>query len=197
MKIETSEFLHDPRKVLTNLKIPFRTGGIANPFGIRSLNRIAGKYDDILGVWWIDPDGLVTMTTVLGTVDPGFHYLKNPTNQSRGTLILAAGHYDLAFKVGIFRNEPALLQQGFTPFRFHTDNNKDDKIDLTSNMISGWQGVHWHRPFASGENIGLSSAACQVTANLDQHRAIMKRIFDRSIIRNGEKFVDYTLLEQK
>lgn len=197
MKIDTAEFLHNPRKVLTSLNVPFRNDGSANPFGIRSLSRVAGKYDDILGAWWVEPDGLVTMTTVLGTVDPGSHYLKNPTNPNRGTLILAAGHYNLAFKVGSFRNEPALLQQGFTPFRFHVDNNKDDKIDLTNNMISGWQGVHWHRPFASGENIGLSSAACQVTADLSEHRAIMKRIFDRSVTRNGEKFLDYTLLEQR
>ncbi len=197
MKVSIADYLHDPVKNHQDLKIPFRNDGVANPFGIRTLNRNAGKYDDILGVWWVESDGLVTMTSVLGTVDPGSHYLENPTNRKRGTLVLAAGHYPLVFKVGNFRNEPALLQQGYSPFKFHLDNNRDAKIDLTSQILSGWKGVHWHRPFESGEDIGLSSAGCQVTADVKEHRAIMKRISDRSIIRDNEKFVDYSLFEEK
>lgn len=197
MKVDIGDYLYNPINVHNSLKIPFRENGIANPFGIRTLNRKAGKYDDILGVWWIEKDGLITMTTVKGTVDPGSFYLANPTNPGRGTLVLAAGHYNLAFKVGTFRNEPALLQQGFTAFKFHLDNDKDTNVDLTDKTLSGWQGVHWHRPFASGDDIGKSSAGCQVTADLVEHRAIMKRIFDRTVVVNGQGFVDYTLLEQR
>lgn len=197
LDIDTAEFLAHPREVLAKLGVPFRTDGSANPFGIRGPSRVAGTYDDILGVWWVEPDGLVSMTTISGTVDPGSHYLRNPTNPNRGTLVLASGHYNLVFKVGVFRNEPALLQQGFTPFTFHLDTNRDDKIDLTDKMISGWHGVHWHRPFGSGDQIGLSSAGCQVSADLEEHRAIMQQISNRAIVRNGEKFVDYTLLQQK
>ena len=105
-----------------------------NLFGVRSSNRKAGEFDDIVGVFYKDYNDRDKVFCFKATTDPGIHWLSNPLSKD-GTLIMLKGQYRGAYKIGIHGRTWAsggyeALEQA-KPMRYVRDNNKDDTLDLS------------------------------------------------------------------
>ena len=139
-----------------------------NIFGIREKERRAGKYDDTIGVCYY-VGGKPVFHCWPATTDPGLYYLENPINLE-GCAILAPGQYRSAYKLGLHKNKyPALVQA--RPVGVYRDSSRDSRLDPIGRVTSGFFGINIHQPFGKSDEIGLSSAGCQVfsrKADLDE-----------------------------
>jgi hypothetical protein len=104
-----------------------------NIIGIRSDERQAGKFDDLMVVAYKDPIDGEVFTAIKCTTDAGLHWLKAPFVKS-GTAILLPNQYRGAYKLGIHGRTwksggyQALEQQ--VPMEYIRDNNRDDVLDV-------------------------------------------------------------------
>lgn len=104
---------------------------------IRNKYRIAGKFDDMLLVFWRDINREWKFETFDVTADPSEVSLMSMKNK-RGVAIIKKGQYRNAWKLGLHRNSyPALVQRGnITVIR---DFNKDNILDIPSNgVLKNW-----------------------------------------------------------
>jgi hypothetical protein len=145
-----------------------------NIWGIRSNNHIAGKFDDLLVVFWRDRDGIWNTGHMVCTVDPSDHYLLNPINP-KGTAIIIPDQHRGVWALGKHTGYDALVQR--KPITVIRDYNKDDVLDFNStNTDTGWFGIHLHR--ASQWNIvrliGKYSAGCVVVQNHKEYNEFIE-----------------------
>jgi hypothetical protein len=133
-----------------------------NLFGIRSSNKRAGFFDDIIGVAY-KVNNQWQLLTWSGTVDCGDYYLKNPMHPD-GSAFMCEGQYKGLWFLGSFHNRPALIQKAHV--KYYRDNNRDEIIDLDPDTITeGNIGLFFHshmqlNPIA--DIVANSSAGCQV-----------------------------------
>lgn len=138
-----------------------------NIFGVRSANIRAGKFDDWLGVFWMNWDKNKWEYYVWkATTDPGIYYLKNPMNV-RGTAILVEGQYRSSHRIGLHKNKYTALVQAGT-VRVYRDSNKDDILDMDPDSIQqGAFDINIHRAnaYKASSSVDKWSAGCQVIAD--------------------------------
>lgn len=170
-----------------------------NIFGIRSNNRKAGMYDDVLG-YAIITNGKPEIFIAQGTTDPGIPYLENPQS-TKGCAILVAGQYRGAYTVGWHGNNnpnfrhKALIQ--CAPMKVYRDNDKDEILDFDAATIQeGIFGINIHRgsKALTSSEIGKYSAGCQVFKSAAVFEDFMK-VVEKSAGMYGNKFT-YTLFNE-
>lgn len=130
-------------------------------FGVRNAERVADRWDDVIGCHWVDLAGEQHVLVWPGTTDPGLPYLLDPAN-SRGTAVLAPGQHRSSHQLGLHkRTSPALVQAASLPvFR---DVDRDRAIETVGAPIYGWYGINIHGPWREGLTVvGKASAGCQV-----------------------------------
>ena len=172
-----------------------------NLIGIRSAQKQAGYFDDVIGITYAEKFGTIIERWFPATTDPGSYYLTNPLN-SRGTLILLEGQYIGAFKVGIHGRTwkgggYQALEQRADMF-YVRDNNLDDILDFQnvdqSKIISGNFKTNLHRAhkYKILEKIFRYSAGCTVLQDAKDLEFILEAC-NKSLEYYGNSFT-YTLL---
>ena len=169
-----------------------------NIIGVRSKERSAGKFDDMIYVAYRE-NGIEKIFSAECTTDPGSHWLKNPLNK-KGTAILVPGQYFGAFKIGIHgRSYPSggykALEQK-EPMSYFRDNNRDNKLDMTSGVFreNAKTNIHRASKWKIEKLIGRYSAGCQVIQNINKFNQFMY-ICEKSKNIYGNSFT-YTLIQQ-
>lgn len=138
-----------------------------NIFGVRNSNRVAGEFDDLVGIAYRDHHFCEEIHFYQATTDPSDQYLLKPLNPN-GTIAIVPGQYRGVYKVGIHGRTwasggyEALEQVG--ELTYIRDNNKDNILDFDNPQFRGIHKTNIHR--ASKWNIldkvGPYSAGCQV-----------------------------------
>lgn len=167
-------------------------------FGIRSPQRVANAFDDLLGAAWVCEEGLWNLAYWPGTTDPGTYWLEHPS-RVEGTAILVEGQYLDTWMLGPHGDPPyeALVQWGGT-VKVYRDDNRDNILDMDPDTImEGWFGIQLHRSTASGESTEVNkwSAGCQVhakSAGFDE----MMRLAHVQLDWTGRDTYSYTLMDQ-
>lgn len=166
-----------------------------NIFGIRAKNGQPNKFDDIIGLAYLDEFGKDVVKLYKATTDPGRYYLLNPININ-GTAILAEGQYRGAFKLGLHKSEYAALVQ-VKELKVYRDRNRDANLDLDKDHIEeGIFGINIHRAsmFETKEEVGKWSAGCQVIQSTTDFKEFIE-ICKKQNSRYGNSFT-YTLFNE-
>jgi hypothetical protein len=172
-----------------------------NIVGIRSIDPTPETFNDTLvvfhkfrSVWEIYYYHITT--------DPSVYYLKHPINAA-GTAILKEGQYKGAYKLDIHKRGQAgahlALCQRLGSVTVYRDNNRDSKLNLTTNKTqTGMFGINLHRGSLTS-NLDVTnwkfSAGCQVFADRRQFDDFMLKCKAGEKVF-GNKFT-YTLLHQR
>lgn len=168
-----------------------------NIVGIRSKNRVSGKFDDMIYVAY-KANGSEQLLAMEATTDPGTKYLLAPLN-SKGTAILVPGQYLGAYKIGVHGRSwksgsyTALEQVG--PMKYWRDKNLDKNLDKSVQIYEENGKTNIHRASESKilELIGGYSAGCQVIQNSKDFDKLMY-LCERSSSIYGNSFT-YTLIQ--
>lgn len=164
---------------------------VLNLFGIRSACLDGGKFDDIIGVAYLDDTGNEVLEQYPATTDPGLQYLQTPINV-KGTGILAPGFYKNFWKRGIHKGYLALIQCGNA--KAYRDTDRDKQLDfmnlqtITPDTRCDLHGA-W-KDNKARQNINYS-AMCQVLQDWKDFQHIMD-LADRQIATSNHLF-NYTL----
>lgn len=145
-----------------------------NIIGIRSKNRVANSFDDILALAY-KVNGKWTLKLYPCTTDPGTFYLKTPMVKT-GTAIIVPYQYRGAYKIGMHLGKYEALCQSVKPIAVYRDNNKNNTLDYDPRTIeSGFFGCNIHRASLDSTSTQVNnwSAGCQVIANGDNFREFL------------------------
>lgn len=166
-----------------------------NLFGWRAPTRVAGAWDDVIGVLYQDEAITWRVEIWTGTTDPGAFYLAHPLQQ-RGTAILVPGRYAACWEIGLHHGVQRTLVQR-APMRFWRDSNRDGNLDTGGPVETANIGCNLHHAAEDGASaeVGKWSAACQVIRDRPAHDALM-RLVDQQALRWGSRF-SYTLLTEE
>lgn len=143
----------------------WRPGQVHRPwdlwvFGVRHPDRKPDAWDDLVGVAYVDGAGERQVEVWRATTDPGVPWLRSPMNEA-GTAVLVPGQHRGAFRLGTFRDRPALRQA--KPLHVFRDADGDDHAEHGPSVAVGMWGLHIHAPWRNGlKRVGRASAGCQV-----------------------------------
>ena len=174
--------------------VVFETGRYnLNIVGIRTKNAKAGKFDDLMCVFFKDDTDQWVLKTWKCTTDPGVYWLQNPT-RTAGTAILCPGQYRSSFTLGKHKGAYEALVQ-YKTLKVFRDNNKDEVLDYV-NPEDGFFGINIHRANSAKESVVVDkwSAGCQVFARPDSFEAFLN-LYKKSAQLYGPT-VTYTLIEE-
>lgn len=167
-----------------------------NIFGVRSANAQPNRFDDWLGVFWMDWDaGGWAYRVWPATTDPGTYWMRNYDN-SKGVAILVPGQYPSSHKLGTHKGYEALQQ--ISPVKVYRDANKDTRHDTAGATIdTGIFGINIHRANALRASIQVDkwSAGCQVIADPSHFAELMDLCREAKALW-GNTFT-YTLLKEE
>lgn len=174
-----------------------------NIFGVRSNVSESNSFDDVIGVAY--NNGKENVVEVFpATTDPGKYYLMNPL-VSGGTLIMVAGQYKSAYKLGLHgrsRSNPYKALEQVRPMKYVRDNNRDSVVDISlidnpNNHIVGNFKSNIHRAHTSliAQWVGRYSAGCQVIQDPADFKRLIE-LCERSAATYGNGFT-YTLFNEK
>ena len=161
-----------------------------NVIGVRSVVRIANKFDDWMYLVYQDDDGEWIEKVYPITTDPGTYWLENPSNVD-GTAMLAPGEYK--YKLGLHPRKDgyeALVQAG--EVAVYRDNDGDNILDPTKGPFWGWFGINIHHAGTDSSQVNKWSAGCQVFKRLEDWYQFMY-IIKRSVSMYGET-ITYRLI---
>lgn len=167
-----------------------------NLFGIRSPDvKRNDQFRDAVGIAWRDHLGDPRMLLFSATTVAGDYYLTHPMNR-RGTGIIKPDQYRLAYKLGLHKAKPALVQ--VAPFAVYRDPNRDTFLDYRPNTIqTGMFAMNMHRahPTRITTRIGRWSAGCQVFQNPNELDMILSLVRTQALAGLGTH-ITYTLLDK-
>ena len=161
-------------------------------FGIRSPQRKANSFDDMMGCAYIDDNGLWKMHFWPATCDPGTYWLENPMRVS-GTAILVPGQYE-AWEIGTHRTYEALVQKAGR-VRVYRDGDKDNTLEMNDDsIIDGYFGINLHastrREGGESTEVNKWSAGCQVHAT-EAGFSEMMVLASKQVEKTGRKTFSY------
>jgi hypothetical protein len=190
-----------------------------NAIGFRSNERKGGKFDDLLGFWYVDPTSdsayitpeQIILVLFAGTTDPSRKYLLNPMTGNR-TLIMKAGQYLQCYALcgpgyasqnkyglnGHGKNKILALRQ-IGDITYWLDTNKDEYLSIGEAGVKTFTGIrqtniHPAARYQVREWIGPYGAACQVL-QVYANWLVYIDAFVRSAELWGNCF-SYTLIEE-
>ena len=165
-----------------------------NLFGIRSPERVAGAFDDLIGCAYKSAD-LWMVEYWEATTDPGSPYLLKPINTA-GCAILAPGQYSSCYKIAKHRGQYDALCQVGGPVTVYRDDNRDNVLDMTeSSKQTGMFGINIHKRSGESDSVGGASAGCQVF----RYERAFERMMELARRQREERGWDtytYTLIEE-
>ena len=173
-----------------------------NLVGIRSLNRQANKFDDLLTATYRDASAAWQTHYWPCTLEPGAFWLEHPA-KVEGTAILADGQHRSAFCIGIHKpNTPnayrCLVQH--RPVRVWRDATKDLTLDWPANDQGkpGWYSIQIHRAHYSKvvSDVGPWSGGCPVV-QVPEHFAELMSLVDIARPQWGDAFTLTIMSEDK
>lgn len=172
-----------------------------NIVGIRADDRVAGKFDDLVGVLCYDSKIVWREYWFPATVDSGDFYLRKPLHKD-GTAVMLEGQYRGAYKLGIHGRTWAsggyeALEQ-VSPMRYVRDGNLDNKIDTDGRVFEAVLKTNIHRAYPNkvAEFIGKYSAGCQVIQNPADFE-ILLALCRQSVAIGFPNSFTYTLLNER
>lgn len=174
-----------------------------NLIGIRSKERRAGLWDDLLLLAYTDDDGAQVVSAHEGTTDPSDVWLQSEKRHRDGTLIVVPGQYRGCWGVGpqyLHRNTYPCFKQ-VAPIAFVRDDNADDILDIEALIARGMEqrdvvGINGHRGSAhrAVPSVGLYSAGCQVWRHPSEFLQVLDFV-QWTATRYGNR-ATYTLLDE-
>jgi hypothetical protein len=176
-----------------------------NLFGIRSKNRTANEFDDLIGCAYLD--GRTWRVQYWpATTDPGTLNGELATKNPKGAAILAPGQYRSAYVIGLHGSTKyaALVERGKNPVTVYRDDTKDDRLDFDpSTLETGWFGINIHassmNPYKDEKvttRVGSWSEGCQVHATSAGFRSMMDLCHKQIEHHPTWSQFTYTLLDQ-
>ena len=166
-----------------------------NIIGVRTVSRIADKFDDWLYVVFKQDGEWVELKYAI-TTDAGLYHLNHPS-RVEGTAILCAGQYRSVYKLGLHRGKYMALVQRCGKVKVWRDKNRDNILDHEAGSeMEGYFGINIHKSSSregGSSRVGRYSAGCQVFQNPNEF-AMFIELCERAAEIWGEKFT-YTLLE--
>ena len=168
-------------------------------FGVRSEERKADAFDDMLGCAYVTDEGLWEAHYWPGTTDPGAYYLEHPMN-SAGCAILVPGQYLDTWTIDLHSGKYEALCQRAGEVSVYRDPSGDDKLDLDPSTIStGYFGINLHAATRTEHQtstvVGKWSAGCQVHASADGFAKMMELAHAQQD-KTGRKTFSYTLMNK-
>jgi hypothetical protein len=197
-----------------------------NIWAIRNNCNIAGKFDDVLIVFWGSSNNF-NIEIFECTVDPGELHLLSPINR-KGTAIVKEGQYRGLWQKGFHKRDvshPALVQR--RPITIIRDFNRDNIIDLTPDNLDEYKlvqtklgdtitrtythsngskyieedgifGINLHRAHRSllARTVGLYSAGCIVVRDYNEFTNRLLPLINKGEINYGNSFT-FTLINLK
>lgn len=102
--------------------------GEINLVGVRTAHNTPDMTDDLLYILWRDvPVGPWNAKVYPLETEPSVQYLTHPLNPA-GTAIMYPGQYRNAYRIGLHRGRPALVQ--VAPVKVYRDANRNGSVDL-------------------------------------------------------------------
>lgn len=179
---------------------PFTQGDFnLNLIGIRSAERRAGTFDDLIAVAFKSGKGWVEHRWP-ATTDPGREYLLDPLDPAKGTAIVVPGRYRGLWKRGLHQGRYSALVQA-APVKVYRDRGRDDTLGAAGRPLGelpveeGFFGINLHstKPGRKRSNVEKFSAGCQVLKLWEDLQELL-RICAFAEDFWGPKFT-YTLIE--
>jgi hypothetical protein len=177
-----------------------------NYFGIRSPNKVANAFDDMMGCAYT-VDGMWKVHYWPITTDPGTYYLEDETKWygPEGVAILACGQYVDVYKIDEHGSSGYLaLCQRNGSVTIYRDGDLDNVLDFDESTLKEgqWIGINLHAstsyPYSSGtdkDEVGAWSAGCQVHATVRGFREMME-LAHLQVDELGLETFTYTLMDQ-
>jgi hypothetical protein len=167
-----------------------------NIIGVRSSNRVTGRFDDVIHVCYKTNGNIWQQHIYPCTTDPGLYYLNHPINKS-GTALLVQGQYREGYKLGLHQKKYKALVQNKPVKVYRSKDNNTDIDSKTGRTETGFFGINIHHASGTGtsEDVGRWSAGCQVIANIDNFREFIKLAESHAKLY-GNQFT-YTLLDYR
>ena len=168
-----------------------------NIFGIRSKERVAGEWDDMLGVAY-KVEGQWVVRCYPATTDIALKYLHSPINVKGGAILVADRQYRSVYKIAKHRGKYQALCQRGGKMAVYRDDNRDSTLDMDESTIEeGMFGIKIHRAHPTKELAKVSgySAGCQVFKDPKAFAEFMGICRKQVKLRGWDSFT-YTLLNQ-
>jgi len=165
-----------------------------NLIGIRSADTAPNVFNDQMVAIW-KYKGNWSMFVLQCTTEAGLYYLNHPLND-KGTAILKEGRYPGMWEIGKHQGRyQALVQKGRATLIRDFDRDNEFDYDSGSEEI-GLFGINCHRSNSEVESILVDrwSAGCQVLANPDEFKVLMK-LCEYASHEWGNSFT-YTLINE-
>ena len=176
----------------------FTTGAYnLNLFGIRSPNRKAGKFDDLMGCAYKETDGGPFRVHYWpATCDPGVYWLENPMRVEGCAALVADRQYPKMWSIGMHRGSyKALVQTG--DCAVYRDDDRDRVLSCDPDTIMvGKFGINGHKAGSNSTTVGKWSAGCQVVARLVDFQDMMQLAEAQQAAHPGWTSYTYTLLNR-
>jgi len=191
--IKTPDDLFGPMKALGYKVFDGPEKWDLNIIGVRSPGGSTNTFNDRMYVVARDDSGTMR---ILGsweiTTDPGDAHLLNPENRM-GTACLVPGQYRGAYRYGLHKGKPALVQVKEVKVYRDKDKNKIHSMDPHS-ITEGVYGINIHRAGPDSQRVDLWSAGCQVFKKASDIEAFLKICVKQSNEHPGWDLYTYTLL---
>jgi hypothetical protein len=173
-----------------------------NLFGIRNKDlQVVDKFNDLIGVAYLDEFMNKQCLVFAGTTKPGLTYLKDKLGNVNGTGILCEGYHAKCWRIGKHNigkqhEHEAYVQSGPAVFKVWRDNDSDGKPDFGGKIYTDVAGLNGHttREFEIVK-VGAFSAACQVVQDDKEHQ-IWLSVGKRSAELYGNLF-SYALFREQ
>ena len=174
-------------------------------FGIRDHNRTDNKFNDVMGIVYVDDDGKWNLHQFPATTDPGWKTLRVPyadALKKGGTAILKPGQYLDTWVPTIHRENYRALGQA-KPVPVYRDPNLDTVLDMNPETLDdGLHGINLHaswtkngRRIIDASNVDGQSAGCQVFKTREGFGTMMALV-DIQIEKTKSRRFSYTLLDK-
>ena len=168
-----------------------------NVFGVRSSNRIAGAFDDYLGVIYNTDLNEQELYVIACTLDAGAPWLLKPMDPG-GAAGIVPGQYRNLWQLGTFKGTDALIQ--INPVKIYRDNNRDLTLDYSADRTTeGDYGIFLHEHFQfleKAEEVKDSSAGCVVPERKSTHKKFINILKMQVTARLGNRY-SFTVFDEK
>lgn len=163
-----------------------------NIIGVRSLGGSTNTFNDKMFIVARNESGALQMWSWDITTDPGTFWLTTPGN-SMGTACLVPAQYRGAYRYGLHKGKPALVQvKNVKVFR---DNDRSTQHDMDPRTITeGVYGINIHRAGTDSKNVDNWSAGCQVFKRNKDFEEFLAICTMQSRIHKGWDLYTYTLM---
>lgn len=164
-----------------------------NIIGIRTTLSIPDVFNDLLCIVYKDADNKEQLFTALITTEPGTYYQKKILNPN-GCAVLQPGQYINAYKIGVHKDQKALVQVGSVSVKRDKDLNgiAGDSGTLDKGLFG--LNIHGAVKLTLTKLIGPWSAGCQVHADWNKKEEMVAICSKYQAVNKG--LLTYTLLTE-